>query len=90
MIPKDVIALCNLDSSTKIGSSCIGKKGIGFKSVFKGKKEIIIIIIIINNLVTNTPFVLSGEYSFKFDVTKDGELGYILPEWVQEEDFNKV
>ena len=35
----DVLALCNVDKSTKVNSTAIGKKGIGFKSVFKGRRE---------------------------------------------------
>lgn len=32
---EDVKALCSVDRSTKTAKSAIGKKGIGFKSVFK-------------------------------------------------------
>ena len=37
--------------STKVGSQKIGRKGIGFKSVFK---------------ITDTPHVISGGYQFRF------------------------
>lgn len=34
--PQNVLAICNVSKSTKVGSASIGRKGIGFKSVFKG------------------------------------------------------
>lgn len=36
MTAKNVEALCSVGCSTKVGTVSIGKKGIGFKSVFKG------------------------------------------------------
>ncbi|KAK3281334.1 hypothetical protein CYMTET_10869 [Cymbomonas tetramitiformis] len=66
---KDVQALCAIGESTKEGSAqikAIGKKGIGFKSVF---------------MVTDEPHVLSGDFAFKFS-TADGPLGALLPQWL--------
>lgn len=64
----DVRSLCDLGASTKMDvSSAIGRKGIGFKSVF---------------MVSDMPHVISGEWSFKFDVEKNGLFGYVSPEWV--------
>ena len=48
----------------------IGQKGIGFKSVFK---------------VSDQPEIRSAGFSFKFDA-KQGPVGYILPQWVEEEE----
>jgi hypothetical protein len=49
----DVESLSNVNKSTKIrGSGAIGRKGIGFKSVFA---------------VTSRPRIHSGEYHFQFD-----------------------
>lgn len=55
-------------------SGFIGKKGIGFKSVFK---------------VSDTPHIFSGDFSFKFD-TQSEELSYIMPVWVEREEILKV
>ena len=62
---RDVRAVCNLGASTKVATASIGRKGIGFKSVF---------------MVTDTPHVLSVGYSFKFDTQKHGLYGYVCPE----------
>ena len=58
------LALCLIGGSRKQSSEFIEEKGIGFKSVFR---------------ITNTPFIFSNDFQFKFDATK--RLGYILPEW---------
>ena len=62
---RDVRAVCTLGTSTKLATASIGRKGIGFKSVF---------------MVTDTPHVLSGGYSFKFDTQTYGLYGYVCPE----------
>jgi len=62
---ENVRALCLIDGSTKQSSEFIEEKGIGFKYVFR---------------ITNTLFVFSNDFQFKFAATK--RLGYILPEWV--------
>ena len=70
MIPKgfterDVRAICNLGASTKLATASIGRKGIGFKSVF---------------MVSDTPHILSAGFSFKFDTKAHGLYGYVCPE----------
>jgi hypothetical protein len=50
-------------------SAGIGRKGIGFKSVF---------------MISNNPHVFSQGFRFKFDVEKYGLFGYVCPEWVDE------
>jgi hypothetical protein len=68
----DVSALCDLGSSTKSTNlDTIGSKGIGFKSVF---------------MVSDQPWVRSGDFSFMFDTVKHGRLGYLIPEWVEEDE----
>jgi hypothetical protein len=64
----DVRALCDVGRSTKAGQAgYIGQKGIGFKSVFR---------------VTDAPQIHSNGYSVAFDTARNGDLGYILPEWI--------
>ncbi|KAJ1690756.1 hypothetical protein LUZ63_014911 [Rhynchospora breviuscula] len=62
---KNIRALCDVGSSTKKGlsSGYIGKKGIGFKSVFR---------------VTDAPEIHSNGFHIKFDIS-EGEIGFILP-----------
>ncbi|CAH9142188.1 unnamed protein product [Cuscuta epithymum] len=62
---KNIRALCDVGNSTKKGlsSGYIGKKGIGFKSVFR---------------VTDAPEIHSNGFSIKFDITK-GQIGFVLP-----------
>ncbi|XP_031130819.1 protein NO VEIN-like isoform X3 [Ipomoea triloba] len=62
---KNINALCDVGNSTKKGhnSGYIGKKGIGFKSVFR---------------VTDAPEIHSNGFHIKFDITK-GQIGFILP-----------
>jgi hypothetical protein len=62
---RDVRAVCNLGASTKVATASIGRKGIGFKSVF---------------MVTDHPHVLSAGFSFKFDTQTHGLYGYVCPE----------
>ena len=59
-------SITDLGASTKL-SGAIGRKGIGFKSVF---------------MVSDTPHILSGPWSFTFDVAKHGKYGYVVPIWV--------
>ncbi|XP_061373032.1 protein NO VEIN [Gastrolobium bilobum] len=58
-------ALCDVGSSTKKGSNAgyIGKKGIGFKSVFR---------------VTDAPEIHSNGFHVKFDIS-EGQIGFVLP-----------
>ncbi|XP_039016487.1 protein NO VEIN-like [Hibiscus syriacus] len=61
---ENVRALCDVGSSTKKGrSGYIGKKGIGFKSVFR---------------VTDAPEIHSNGFHVKFDIS-DGQIGFVLP-----------
>ena len=50
--------------------SCIGQKGIGFKSVFR---------------VTDAPEIHSNGFHIKYDASK-GPNGYILPEWIDQDE----
>ncbi|RDX88172.1 hypothetical protein CR513_30268, partial [Mucuna pruriens] len=58
-------ALCDVGNSTKKGSIAgyIGKKGIGFKSVFR---------------VTDAPEIHSNGFHVKFDIS-EGQIGFVLP-----------
>ncbi|XP_051130076.1 protein NO VEIN [Andrographis paniculata] len=62
---KDIRALCDVGNSTKKDHNAgyIGKKGIGFKSVFR---------------VTDAPEIHSNGYHIKFDIT-NGQIGFVLP-----------
>lgn len=72
--PKNIESICSVGRSTKRGNrkrGYIGEKGIGFKSVF---------------LITAQPYVFSNGYQIRFN---EGpcprcNLGYIVPEWVEE------
>ena len=73
---KNIKAICRVAKSTKVGSDrkgFIGKKGIGFKSVFK---------------VSSTPEVHSNGYHIAFDITNDDKAGYVCPIWLDEIDEN--
>ena len=54
----------------------VGNKGLGFKSVFT---------------CTDSPHVVSGEWSFKWDVTGLGqskdEMSYITPIWLEDSEI---
>ncbi|OIV93309.1 hypothetical protein TanjilG_14560 [Lupinus angustifolius] len=72
--PKNIESVCSVGRSTKKGnrrSGYIGEKGIGFKSVF---------------LVTAQPYIFSNGYQIRFneDPCPHSGLGYIVPEWVEE------
>ncbi|KZV48452.1 hypothetical protein F511_18258 [Dorcoceras hygrometricum] len=62
---KNIRALCDVGNSTKKGNNTgyIGKKGIGFKSVFR---------------VTDAPEIHSNGFHIKFDIT-EGQIGFVLP-----------
>ena len=67
--PKDLYAMCQVGESSKAaGSGKIGRKGIGFKSVFQ---------------ITDRPIVLSPPFRFCFDTATHGVFGYIVPSWVE-------
>ncbi|KAK4433814.1 protein NO VEIN [Sesamum alatum] len=61
----NIRALCDVGNSTKKGHNAgyIGKKGIGFKSVFR---------------VTDAPEIHSNGFHIKFDIT-EGQIGFVLP-----------
>ncbi|KAL9140420.1 hypothetical protein ABFS82_14G036400 [Erythranthe guttata] len=61
----NIRALCDVGNSTKKGHNTgyIGKKGIGFKSVFR---------------VTDAPEIHSNGFHIKFDIT-EGQIGFVLP-----------
>ncbi|KAJ0395778.1 hypothetical protein ATCC90586_003757 [Pythium insidiosum] len=73
--PANVQAICDVGASTKAAQSSrsIGKKGIGFKSVFK---------------VSDTPEVHSNGFHLQFRARAaaqeeaGGMLGYVLPHWI--------
>lgn len=70
--PKNIEAICAIGASTKgkHQHGYIGRKGIGFKSVFT---------------VTNSPFIKSNGYSIKFDITNNS-FGYIVPIWLNSDE----
>ncbi|XP_006360949.1 uncharacterized protein [Solanum tuberosum] len=61
----NIRALCDVGNSTKKGRNTgyIGKKGIGFKSVFR---------------VTDAPEIHSNGFHIKFDIS-NGQIGFVLP-----------
>ena len=76
----DVRALCDLGASTKRGSAnaaTIGRKGLGFKSVFA---------------ISDTPYIVSSGYAWKFDVSPaaHGLFGALVPIWVEEAELEEV
>ncbi|KAL5717412.1 hypothetical protein ACHQM5_010417 [Ranunculus cassubicifolius] len=71
---KNIESICSVGRSTKKGqrqNGYIGEKGIGFKSVF---------------LITAHPYIFSNGYQIRFseDPCPHCNLGYIVPEWVEE------
>ena len=70
---KNVRAICDINQSTKTANDAsIGRKGIGFKAVFK---------------ITNCPHITSNGYDFYFD-RHACDLGLILPiQWNGETDI---
>ncbi|CDY18734.1 BnaC08g08820D [Brassica napus] len=74
-MPENIQALCDVGRSTKKGSGgYIGKKGIGFKSVFR---------------VSDAPEIHSNGFHFKFDIS-EGQIGYILPTVVPPHDVESL
>ncbi|KAD5508904.1 hypothetical protein E3N88_16607 [Mikania micrantha] len=71
---ENIKALCDVGNSTKKEPSAgyIGKKGIGFKSVFR---------------VTDAPEIHSNGFHIKFDI-RDGQIGFVLPTVVPPCDVN--
>ncbi|VVA21672.1 PREDICTED: LOW QUALITY PROTEIN [Prunus dulcis] len=72
--PKNIESICSIGRSTKKGNrkrGYIGEKGIGFKSVF---------------LITAQPYIFSNGYQIRFseEPCMHCNLGYIVPEWVEE------
>lgn len=69
----NIHALCDIGASTKESdTTCIGNKGIGFKSVFK---------------ISDRPQVHSNGYHMEFqasNVSESGMLGYIVPTWIED------
>ncbi|GKE39712.1 histidine kinase-, DNA gyrase B-, and HSP90-like ATPase family protein, partial [Tanacetum coccineum] len=85
---ENIKALCDVGNSTKKEPSAgyIGKKGIGFKSVFRavihnkgfrecGTQRIAHILI---HKITDAPEIHSNGFHIKFDVS-DGQIGSVLP-----------
>ncbi|KAE8123813.1 hypothetical protein FH972_018737 [Carpinus fangiana] len=81
---KNIDSICSVGRSTKKGNrkrGYIGEKGIGFKSVF---------------LVTAQPYIFSNGYQIRFneEPCPHCNLGYIVPEWVEENpaisDINQI
>ncbi|KAG6672488.1 hypothetical protein I3842_16G059700 [Carya illinoinensis] len=71
---KNIDSICSVGRSTKKGNrkrGYIGEKGIGFKSVF---------------LITTQPYIFSNGYQIRFneEPCPHCNLGYIVPEWVEE------
>ncbi|KAA8540647.1 hypothetical protein F0562_024433 [Nyssa sinensis] len=71
---KNIESICSVGRSTKKGNrkrGYIGEKGIGFKSVF---------------LITAQPYIFSNGYQIRFneEPCTHCNLGYIVPEWVDE------
>ncbi|CAK9161863.1 unnamed protein product, partial [Ilex paraguariensis] len=66
--PKNIESICSVGRSTKKG---LRKRGIGFKSVF---------------LITAHPYIFSNGYRIRFseEPCSHCNLGYIVPEWVEE------
>nr|CCA19816.1 phosphoserine aminotransferase putative [Albugo laibachii Nc14] len=69
----NVQALCDVGASTKESdATCIGNKGIGFKSVFK---------------ISDRPQVHSNGFHIQFQASSssdNGMLGYIVPTWIED------
>ena len=65
---RHIDAICDVKASTKGADTrgYIGRKGIGFKSVFT---------------VSDRPHIHSNGYHIHFDRARNGHIGYILPEW---------
>eukprot|EP01088_Endostelium_zonatum_P021866 TRINITY_DN890_c0_g1_i2.p1 TRINITY_DN890_c0_g1~~TRINITY_DN890_c0_g1_i2.p1 ORF type:complete len:2146 (+),score=649.66 TRINITY_DN890_c0_g1_i2:669-7106(+) len=73
--PANILALCDIGKSTKPKNIAgfIGKKGIGFKSVFS---------------VTDAPEIHSCGFHVRLDISKEESYGYPLPEYL-DQDLNE-
>ena len=73
---RNINAICDVKASTKGAhhKGYIGRKGIGFKSVFT---------------VTDRPEIHSNNYHIKFDLS-NGHIGYILPEWLNNYELSLI
>ncbi|VVB04987.1 unnamed protein product [Arabis nemorensis] len=72
---KNIESISSVGRSTKKGNRTrgyIGEKGIGFKSVF---------------LITSQPYIFSNGYQIRFNEAPCSHcsLGYIVPEWVEQQ-----
>jgi len=64
------LLVCQVGESSKAaGSGKIGRKGIGFKSVFQ---------------ISDKPIVISPPFTFSFDTLAHGVFGYIVPSWIED------
>ncbi|OLP83935.1 hypothetical protein AK812_SmicGene35251 [Symbiodinium microadriaticum] len=74
---EDIRALCDINASSKKGRQGVtGHKGIGWKSCFQ---------------VSDCPYMLSGAFALKFDIAGPlGQLGYVTPTWVREEELTSL
>ena len=75
---EDVTGLCNVGATTKARDGSererIGRKGIGFKSVF---------------MVSDAPHICSRGFSWSFDTLQHGLFGFVVPTWVERPAFAK-
>lgn len=70
---KNVLSMCSLAVSTKRETQeNIGKKGIGFKSIFAASDQ---------------PMISSHAWRFRFKVPGDDELAYITPIWTEPDEI---
>ncbi|CAE8650628.1 unnamed protein product, partial [Polarella glacialis] len=70
----DVAAMCDVNASSKKDKAgCTGQKGIGWKSTFS---------------VSDCPHLLSGSFTFKFDIAGPlGKMGYVTPTWITDDEL---
>ncbi|CAE8590330.1 unnamed protein product [Polarella glacialis] len=72
---QDVAGMCAISRSSKLSQADrTGRKGIGFKSIFA---------------VSSCPHVLSGAFTFKFDVQSD-RMGYVTPTWLEKDEISRL
>ncbi len=74
---RNIKAICDVKASTKgkHQQGYIGRKGIGFKSVFT---------------VTDQPEIHSNGYHIQFDIKNNGHIGYILPNWIHNKQIDSL
>ena len=75
-LSENIEAICNVGGSTKKKreQGYIGRKGIGFKSVFT---------------ITDSPQIHSNGYHIKFDISNGDSIGYILPVMCREDEITE-